>query len=144
VRIAAEGVGVTVTEGEVRLNAAAPAGTIAAEPVRLVRGQNAWVPHTTKLTAISVSAVSDEMMPEVVAWKSRRFVFDGAPLAEVVRQINQCNVVQLVIGDSALASKPIAGAVQSDNLDGIVQLLRTGFKIRAERQGNEIRLLSDN
>ncbi|MBL9207295.1 MAG: FecR domain-containing protein [Opitutaceae bacterium] len=144
VRLDPERVEVLVTEGAIEVVASE---THVREPTAhiLTTGQQATLatlgpPADGRSVEVRVPAAPE--IAEVMAWKSKRLSFDRTPLSEAVAELNRYNVRQLVLAEMALAGTPIAGSVQSDNLDAFVRLLDTGFNIGAEEQRGVILLRS--
>ena len=67
--------------------------------------------------------------------------FTGAPLGEIVGAFNHRNTpIKLVIADAALRDFQLSAALRSDNIEGFIRFLESGFGVRAERAGNTIHL----
>lgn len=145
VGLAADGVQVLVTEGQVEVSASASSSSAdARDPSRQVlsEGQQTVVaataarnsePHAASrhpyLEAVSAAT------PAMGTWKSRRLVFERTPLAEVVEQLNRYNVRQVLVTDPGTGRLPLSGALQSDNLDAFARLLEDGFELRVRLLG---------
>ena len=160
VRLADAAVEVLVTEGQVRLQppfaAAVPASASAAQPSAptapaaperiLAARQRAVVPTTatsaTAAAAPDVATLTPSEIARVLAWQHRLLNFTATPLGEVVAALNRRNATQLVLADSELAALRVSASLRSDNVDGFVKLLETGFDVRAERRGEAEILLS--
>jgi transmembrane sensor len=143
---------VLVTEGRVRLDEAdqgralpAPAAA-QAEACELAAGERAVVavparkeeaPEPAVLAVQKVSAVE---VRRALAWQERRLEFDEVPLAEIVRQFNRHNRVQLVVDDAQLAQQRFSGVFRADGQESFLRLLQDDFGVQATRRGREILL----
>jgi ferric-dicitrate binding protein FerR (iron transport regulator) len=58
----------------------------------------------------------------------------------VAELFNRQNRLQLRIGDSATGALRITGLVWSDDPEGFVRLLESGFNVTAERSGDVVHL----
>ena len=159
VRLADAAVEVLVTEGQVRLQpppaAAVPASASAAQPSALsvpaapertlTARQRAVVPTTSTASAAAspdVATLTPSEIARVLAWQHRLLNFTATTLGEVVAALNRRNATQLVLADPELAALRVSASLRSDNVDGFVKLLETGFDVRAERRGDAEILLS--
>lgn len=88
-----------------------------------------------------VNPVPAEEMAERLAWRVPRLEFSGTPLSEAVAMLNQHNRVQFLIADPAIAQEQVSGLFRADKTDAFVQVLETGFRIRAERRGDTVIVL---
>jgi len=140
---------VTVTEGQVRVQPAAPPAAesrpsapapSASAPV-LGRGERARVPRADPAAAPEITRVSEEELQRLGAWQPQLLDFSAAPLRVVVAEFNRVNRRQLVLLDPSLGELPIVASFRSDNLEGFVELLeRTAGIAVAHRTEGEIAL----
>jgi transmembrane sensor len=87
------------------------------------------------------SVETSQVNPAVAtAWTHHRFAFDGAPLAEVVTELNRYNARQLVIVDARLEDVRINGLFSSSNPSLLLQFLRSQPGIVVDDTGDEIRI----
>ena len=139
VRFVSGAVEVTVTEGKVTVG---PALSSTA-PTLIVANQRLALPLAP---AAAPAPVIEPLAPAdvraVLAWQRRVTDFSDTPLAEVTARFNRHNVLQLVIADPALGSRRIGGMFALDDVEAFVRLLERDGIIRAERQGDTIRLLA--
>ncbi|MBL9187067.1 MAG: FecR domain-containing protein [Opitutaceae bacterium] len=155
VRLAGAAVEVLVTEGQVRLQPppapAAPASSAssqpaaAAAPERTLAARQRAVVATTPAAvggAPEVATLTPSEIARVLAWQHRLLNFTATPLGEVVAALNRRNATQLVLADPGLAALRVSAALRSDNVHGFVQLLETGFGVRAEHRGDAEIVLS--
>lgn len=148
VRIDPAAVEVLVTEGSVRLDAtqpgaaAAPGATAAPVPPLipvLEARQRAVIPvqpaRQPQPKAPEIATLTSSEIERVLAWQHRLLDFNATPLNEIVAEFNRRNVVQLVVIDPELSVIPISATIRSDNIEGFVSFLETGFGARAEKRG---------
>ena len=81
-----------------------------------------------------VEAVASEALREALSWQERKLVFAETPLRDVVAQFNRRNRLQLILGDAALAERPVGGTFAADNVEGFVRLLEGSGTITVERR----------
>ena len=72
---------------------------------------------------------------------AREVVEPGKPaLAEIVAEFNRRNApIKLVVVDPALSYLQLSATLRSDNIEGFVRFLESGFGVRADRAGKTIR-----
>jgi transmembrane sensor len=73
--------------------------------------------------------VRDVDTARALAWTEGRLVFDSVPLAEVAREFNRYNHLQLRVEDPELADRPISGVFQASDLETLVAFIRTGARV---------------
>ncbi len=152
VRLASEVIEVLVTEGQVKLEPAAPvaaarAGTTAtptppasassageASGPDLVAGQRAVISRAAGATpaTAAVGEVDRAGIDEALGWQSTRLVFNNTPLSEVVEGFNRCNPHRLTIGDPSIRDRTLTGVFRADNVEGFARLLRHSIDVKAE------------
>jgi transmembrane sensor len=79
-------------------------------------------------------------MSVATAWERGRLAFEDEPLRYVVEIVNRYSRRQIVIEDSGIADLRVSGTVVEDHIDGWVASLNTAFGIRADEDGETIRL----
>lgn len=85
-------------------------------------------------TAPVVEKITAEALREALSWQERKLVFSETPLRDVVAQFNRRNRTQLLLGDPALADRPVGGTFAADNVEGFVRLLEGSGTIAVERR----------
>jgi transmembrane sensor len=81
--------------------------------------------------------VRDVDASRALAWTEGRLVFDSAPLAEVAREFNRYNHLQLRILDPELARRSISGVFQASDLETLVAFIRTGAHVTVRYDSGE-------
>lgn len=77
---------------------------------------------------------------KAIAWTERRLVFDGAPLAEVVREFNRYNRKPLVVEDGALANRAITTVMDAHDVSALVGFLELEPGVEVEYGDDSIRI----
>lgn len=152
VRFATAGVEVLVTEGKVSISEmervdphalpAPAAPTFLAANERTLIALPSVLAASTPPPAPTVEKIAAAALREALSWQERKLVFSETPLREVVAQFNRRNRVQLVLGDDALAERPVGGTFAADNVEGFIRLLEGGDTIAVERLGEATVVLS--
>ncbi len=128
---------VVVTEGIVRLEsspgaaAPQPASLLPADSVALVRDGG-----------VLVRSVPPGDAERLLDWRDGLLVFRDTPLLDAAAEFNRYNARKIVIADAQLGQLRIGGSFRWDNAPGFVQLLETGFPVRADYDTERIVLHS--
>lgn len=141
VRLAPGAVEVLVTEGKVQVSAAPPAARSERDPATpaasfVDAGHRMLIPRAANSPAALPAAevIAPAAIDEALAWQQRKLLFVDTPLREVVAQFNRHNRIQVLIGDPALADRPVGGTFAADNVEAFVRLLeQTGDIVREPR-----------
>ncbi|MGH7943530.1 MAG: FecR family protein [Opitutaceae bacterium] len=150
VQLGESAVAVLVTEGRVSVDKPPGNPTTSALASTPVPESPAFVDAGNRLvlelaleakTPPVVNPVPAEEMAARLAWRVPRLEFSGTPLFEAVAMLNQHNRVQFLIADSAIAQEQVSGLFRADKADAFVQVLETGFRIKAERRGDSVIVL---
>ena len=144
---------VLVTEGRVRVTDAADGRSLlpkreteAVEPPLLAAGERAVVPTASAADGraspelATVVPVAPAALQRALAWQERRLEFDETPLADIARQFNRHNRVQLVVDDPQLAQQRFSGVFRADGHESFLRLLQEDFGVQVTRRGAEITL----
>ena len=81
-----------------------------------------------------VEPIAPDALRAALSWQERKLVFSETPLREVVAQFNRRNRLQLLLGDAALAERPVGGTFAAENVEGFVRLLAGSGSITVERR----------
>lgn len=76
-----------------------------------------------------------------LAWQHGRLVFELAPLAEVLAQLQRYRPGYLLIGDERLRSLKVSGTFQLDRLDEGLATLEQAFALKVERYTDYVLVL---
>jgi transmembrane sensor len=154
VRFAPGVVEVTVTEGKVTVGPALVAGRPRDEredangtpasggPTFLVANQRLALPLTPVADALApaIERLGPADLRAALAWQRRVVDFSDTPLAEVAARFNRHHALRLVVADPALGARRIGGMFALDDVEAFVRLLERDGVIRAERDGDTVRL----
>lgn len=114
---------VVLVEGKVRVAAAKPSGPAAgAKPARLM---------TTDMSAGSQLVARDDsewrLTPtdtdRETSWLKGQLVFDGAPLGQVVEEMNRYSTRKIALADPALAERRVGGNFAPGDVQGFAMIL---------------------
>ncbi|MGH7947317.1 MAG: FecR family protein [Opitutaceae bacterium] len=146
VRLRSESVEVTVTEGEVRVDAASndtsllarsTAGARPASKPTLSAGHRVVIPVAVPQAIprpVAPTVVPPVEIQRALAWQDRRLVFESAPLSEIVAEFNRYNRHQLVIADSELGTRQFGGTFDANDPKTMIELLRTTYGVLVEHR----------
>ena len=122
---------VAVVEGSVR----AVSRQTPDEPIVVRAGEGAVA------TAQGISLADPRFdVGKAIAWTERRLIFDGAPLAEVVREFNRYNRKPLIVEDSTLANRAITTVVNAHDVSALVGFLELEPDVEVEYADDSIRI----
>jgi transmembrane sensor len=110
-------------------------------PVYVEAGRHLVLPGDLPLLVVpEIKLMAAEEISAALAWRGKRIEFTRTPLSQVAELFNRQNRLQLRIGDSATGALRITGLVWSDDPEGFVRLLESGFNVTAERSGDVVHL----
>lgn len=135
VRTAGQSVDVTVTEGVVELvdNSASGGGVIR----RVAANEHATVLETSRVQVRSMPHAEAERR---LAWRDGMVDFAGEPLTTAVEEINRHNQRQIIVDDSALASRPVVGTFRANDPDNFAATVATALGAQSVDQNDAIHL----
>jgi transmembrane sensor len=143
VRRQGDQVNVVVEEGRVQIASAQGAGgtggtgnTGDAAPTVIVRNQAA----VARAGNVLVMPKAPKQIDDELSWRQGKLVFDQTTLGDAATQFNRYNTRKLVIADAAVARIRIGGSFDANNMGGFVALLKQGFGLAVQDDGNEIRI----
>ena len=130
VRRSHHGLRVIVTEGLVRLEAAArgirpPTALLPAGSVASIRGGE-----------VSIRHVPLERARELLSWRDGYLAFHDTPLYEAADEFNRYNPKKLLISGDAAGAMRVGGRFRYDNLDAFLRMLQQMFPLRVENRGD--------
>ncbi len=137
VRTANHAVEVLVTHGRVKL-AAAAIGEPGKDAPTLDAGERAVLADATSLAPdralpLSIERVSLDDVRAALAWQSPQLHFLNSTLADVARQFNQRNHLQIILADAELGNIPVGGSFRPENVEAFVRLLASANEVTVER-----------
>jgi transmembrane sensor len=118
---------VVLVEGKVRVQAAPPpAAGKTPSPIKV-----SSAPMATDMSAGSELVARDDTewrltptnIDQEMSWLKGQLVFDGAPLSEVVSEMNRYSVRKIEIADPALASRRVGGNFSPGDVQGFARIL---------------------
>ncbi len=145
VRLAADAVEVTVTEGKVSIGpGVGPRRDAGTEngPALLGALERLAIPFAAgpAVRAGAVERLAPAEVRAALAWQRRITDFSDTPLAEVAARFNRHHALRLVIADPALGARRIGGLFALDDVEAFVRLLEHDGIVRAVRTGDTVRL----
>jgi transmembrane sensor len=123
-------VAVAVLDGAVEIRLARGANGDTGGNLVLSKGQLAQYSNSR----LSAAAPFDE--EAITAWRSGKLVFDGTPLAEVVRELKRYHDRRVVIADRTLGALKVSGVFNAGDLDGLLLALQQVLPLQADSVGN--------
>jgi transmembrane sensor len=91
-----------------------------------------------------VETLAPHDINRLLAWQTRRLVFDALPLSDVVERFNRHRASRggprLVLTDRNLGEMRISGHFRADNITTFVELLQQSFGVSVETRGDQILL----
>ncbi len=111
----------------------ADAGSAQPVPVVTVRAVSAGQQLSTAATDYAVIPVSPEQVSSELAWRDGAVVFDSAPLAEAITEIQRYSDARIVLGDPRIAALPVGGRFKTDDLQGFLDGLQAALPITIRR-----------
>lgn len=136
VRLLAESVAVTVSEGVVEV-----VRTTAAEQVadKEFAGRNVEViaPRAEPLATV---ALSDKEVSQRLAWEQGRLIFDGDRLGEAVAEVNRYSPIPVVIDDPALMRKSFVGVFRTGDARAFAQAAAVAFDAHVREEDGALHI----
>ncbi len=136
VRLDGRTVKVVVEEGEVRIDPinVIPGVDPKAAPAVVRRGGMA----VAEARLVLVVSRSDAQLARDLSWREGLLSFNQTTLAAAAEEFNRYNEKKLVVQGAAAAGVRIDGAFRSDNVVSFARLLREGFGLKVDDDGDEI------
>jgi transmembrane sensor len=119
---AGDGVTVTVLEGSVAIGESA---TVAG--IQLAAGEQARIGVEKQIRTARLAQPS-----RAVAWQSRRLIFEGEPLSQVIAELNRYNEKPLELAEPSLASKRIHGVFDARDRESLIKFLQAFEDVKVE------------
>lgn len=104
-------------------------------------GQRAILSRAERAIHPCIASVTEAEIDRLLAWQPRLLDFADVTLDTVVAEFNRRNApVWLRFADPHLARISVSATLRSDNIEGFLRLLESGFHISARREGHTITL----
>ena len=135
------GTTVTVVEGRVQVNAPIEAGEVGGAVQRstvqaiVVAGEQARVPLSG-----SIERNANANTAAATSWLRQELSFDGAPLSDVLEELNQYSHRQFIVTDPILAQMRINAVLHSTNPDSFLRYLKSVSGVLVDESESEIRI----
>ena len=140
---------VTVLEGTVRMedrparSLIAPPSTSSSRKASTSSSADSIVLHAGAIARatkedVLVQANAAPEVVELLSWRAGFVVFHDTTLADAVDEFNRYGTRKIVIRDPSIATIRIGGNFRLNNAEGFLWLLRSGFPITAEEEGNQV------
>jgi transmembrane sensor len=107
-----------------------------AEGLDLVRGELALV-GSTGIPKVTQNVDVDAYLE----WTSGRLEFHGAPLGDVVRELERWYAIEIVLSDSSIISVPFTGSFKNQSADEVLDAVARSLDLAYRRQGDTVRLV---
>ena len=146
VRLDEQRVGVTVTEGTVRVNSGAEVLTktdtkVNVTAVTLTQNGEAFYSDSIE----NVGYIEPQLLEKKLAWQTGKWVFEGERLEDVIKEANRYLDIKLVIGDPAIASLQVGGYFDVGDIEPFLSALERGLGVTALPQnGGKIALIASS
>jgi ferric-dicitrate binding protein FerR (iron transport regulator) len=109
-------------------------------PELLVAGEHVRILRNGSGRQIAPETLSPERMNDALAWRSRRLVFHGDRLGDIVDQFNRFNGHRLVLDGVALSERRFGGTFPAGDYESLVRTLEHDYGIAGERLAQVTRL----
>jgi transmembrane sensor len=135
VRMKADGVEVTVTEGTVDVMRAEDAKNVT---IRRAHHNEEVIAQPAQ--PIEVEPLSDAVIARRLAWQEGRLIFEGERLAAAVSEVNRYSNVTVVIDEAQLAEKAFIGTFKIGDARGFAHAAAAALDLRVIEQGQTLHL----
>lgn len=135
VRMDASDLEVLVTEGRVEVREPATTGH-SLQTVALKAGERVRVSGN----APHIEVLAEEDLERQLLWRRQLLGFSDTPLREVIAEYNRYADRNIVISDDSLREMRIGGQFRTDDPEGLLEALETGFGVRVVRSADVILL----
>jgi transmembrane sensor len=134
-------VDVLVNQGRVEVRAdmsadpggRAPGASAEPLPVVTIRALNAGQQLSTATGNYAIVPVSPEQVSSELAWRDGAVVFDSAPLAAAIIEIQRYTDARIIISDPQIGALPVGGRFKTDDLQGFLDGLEAALPITIRR-----------
>lgn len=134
VRVSAELVDVTVTEGRVEVAVEKPVSktstATAPQVVEKIMTLDAGQAGRFTRESHTLESISPSEIAQKLSWQQGVLVFEGEMLAEALREISRYTDKEIVIADEVLSRTRVGGYFKSDDIDATLKTLEDNFNIK--------------
>lgn len=141
----ARDINVLVDEGEVQVQgvgaSAAPAdlgGSAGGEGASWVRALTAGEQLHIAGPDLEVVSVTPREIADDLAWRDGALVFKGEPLSQALAEVGRYTRVRIVLTGPTVASLPISGRFETDDVQGFFQALQAALPVRVSRPSPDV------
>lgn len=143
VQLTSEAVEVLVTEGRVAVGEPevlrATGNTTPAAGASVGANERVVVERASRNIPTAPAVVSEAEMRYRLAWRVPRLNFSGAPLDEIVGLFNAHargdGPARLVLADESLKPLPLSGVLRADNVEALLSILESSYRLKSRRGG---------
>lgn len=93
---------------------------------------------TATADSMSVTKKAVEDLADQLGWRRGVLVFKHTTLANAASEFNRYNREQLVVSDSETAKLTISGTFPANDLSPFTEVVKSVFRLRVARMGNEV------
>ena len=88
-----------------------------------------------------VGAVQAVRAANALSWRDHKLVYDGAPLEEVIADLNRYLDGEIRIGDPALAQVRVVAILEMQDRDAMIKAIESALSVKAARISKKVTLL---
>ena len=92
----------------------------------------------TANNSLLVDQPTAAQVEQLLSWRTGYIRFRDTSLADAVVEFNRYSLHKIVIEDPAIANIHIGGNFRTDDADGFLGLLQSGFPVKVDRRGEII------
>lgn len=137
---------VSVIEGVVQVTGKASSGNVAPTPSQNDRTAGAEALSSVRLAAGDEAAVvgarvvkaEAPAVERAVAWRSRRLMFEGNPVAEIAEEFNRYNARQIRVEGEELRARKMTGVFDADDPSTMIRFISRDANVEVITNENEI------
>lgn len=107
------------------------------EPIKIGVSERALINHETG--SVDISLVSQDA---ILAWQSRKLIFDGELLGDAISEFNRYNKRKVTILDAVLTSKRVSGVFNADDPESFTLFLEVAGIARVNNSASGVVLTS--
>jgi transmembrane sensor len=105
-----------------------------------VKRITANVRATAAAQSVAIAAIAPEKLDRELAWRDGRLAFEGETLREAATQFARYSDTRIIITDSAIANRTIAGLYVSTDPVGFARAVGTAMDLKVTVTKGEVRL----